>query len=185
MAFTRVCVSLLVIAAAAVCAQEARLLVSKDIVNDIAVAERDLTVRYALFNVGDKEAKDIVLTDEGFTREGAGFTMVAGIPSFSLPSLAAGANVSHNVIVRAHRAGYYNMTAARVTYTASDDADAQQVVFSSMPRDIPVIPNSDFSRVYDSHFLQWTVFLAAAITLIVLPFQTYKASVEKYQRTRK
>ncbi|EGD72222.1 hypothetical protein PTSG_00243 [Salpingoeca rosetta] len=175
-------VSTLLVLAAVACAEEARLLVSKDIVNTIAVAERDITVRYSLFNIGEEEAKDISVTDEGFTREDSPFTLVAGLPSFNLAGLKAGANVSHNVIVRVDRPGYYNLTAARVTYFASEDADAEQVAYSSMPRDVPILPNSDFSRVYDTHVIQWVIFLAASIGLVFLPFKAFNDSASKHIR---
>merc|ERR1719235_807331 len=175
-------VGAILVLAAVACAEEARLLVSKDIVNQIAVAERDLTVRYSIFNIGDEDAKDISLVDEGFTRDDTPFTIVSGIPSFSLSSLKAGANVSHNIIVQTPRAGYYNFTAAHVTYFASEDADTEQVVFSSMPRDIPIIPANDFGRVYDSHVIEWGIFLAAAIALVAMPFKAFNDSATKHRR---
>eukprot|EP01147_Barroeca_monosierra_P008994 gene8995-1325_t len=169
------------LATTAAFAEEARLIVSKDVVNNIAVADRDFTIRYSLYNVGDSEAKEITITDEGFTQDNSGFTIIGGLPSFKVLSLAPGANVTHNVIVNTPQPGYYNLTAARVTYYSAGN-DEQKLAFSSMPRNVPMSPNIDFARIYDSHLIEWVIFLAASVTLVALPYKSYFDSVEKHQQ---
>lgn len=47
-------------------------------------------------------------------------------------NIAPGGNVTHVVVVKPLQAGYFNFTAAHLTYTPSEDAEPQQA-FTSMP----------------------------------------------------
>eukprot|EP00045_Choanoeca_perplexa_P013100 m.146332 g.146332 ORF g.146332 m.146332 type:complete len:184 (+) comp16236_c1_seq1:48-599(+) len=161
-------------------AQDALLAVSKDVVNTRSVAERDIVVRYSIFNLGDATAKDITLTDESFDEQNSGFTRISGLPSVTFAEIAPGSNVSHHVVVQASYPGYYNLSSAKVTYYSNEAADIETVAQSSQPKQVPIVPQDDFARAFDTHILDWIVFLAAAVALVYVPFSVYQASVEKY-----
>ncbi|EDQ91678.1 uncharacterized protein MONBRDRAFT_35798 [Monosiga brevicollis MX1] len=174
-----VCLAVLVAACAA---QEARLLVAKEVVNTRAVVGRDLTIRYSLYNTGDAEATDITLSDTSFEEENSGFQLVSGLTSVNFASLTPQANVSHHVVVQAEYSGYYNLSAATVTYKASPDAQSTVSAISSEPKQIPIAPNDDFARAFDTHLFEWVVVLAAAVGLVYFPFSMFQASVAAYKK---
>lgn len=84
-----------------------------------------------------------------------------------------------------------------VCYLSKTDL-ALQIAQSSQPKQIPIVPQDDFARAFDTHIVSWLsvsilsplhccvaqvdwiVFLAAAIALVYVPFQLYQGSVEKY-----
>ena len=79
-----------------------------------------MVVRYALYNVGTAAATNIRVQDSGFGS--VDFTPVAGLASFQLDRLAPGANATHTAVFRPLRFGFFNFTAAQVSYMASETA---------------------------------------------------------------
>uniref|UniRef100_A0A673SQD9 Signal sequence receptor subunit 2 n=1 Tax=Suricata suricatta TaxID=37032 RepID=A0A673SQD9_SURSU len=97
----------------------ARLLASKSLLNRYAVEGRDLTLQYNLYNVGSSAALDVELSDDSFPPED--FGIVSGMLNVKWDRIAPASNVSHTVVLRPLKAGYFNFTSATVTYLAQED----------------------------------------------------------------
>lgn len=97
----------------------ARLLASKSLLNRYAVEGRDLTLQYNIYNVGSSAALDVELSDDSFPPED--FGIVSGMLNVKWDRIAPASNVSHTVVLRPLKAGYFNFTSATITYLAQED----------------------------------------------------------------
>ena len=100
--------------------EKARLLASKQLLNKFVVESMDVVIKYSVFNVGNAAANNVQLKDTSF---GPDFNVVAGQTEVSLGRIPPQGNVSHTVVVRPLKSGYYNFTAAEVSYTSGEDAE--------------------------------------------------------------
>lgn len=72
-------------------------------------------------------AHKVNLRDDSFTPDN--FEVVIGFLDVTWQRLAPGSNVSHVVILRPLKAGYFNFTAAEVSYFPKEDSTEAQVSF--------------------------------------------------------
>jgi len=161
---------------------DARLLVSKNILNQYLVENKDLTVEYKIFNMGSKVAMDVQLSDESFP-EGS-FETVSGNLKVSWERIAPKANVTHAVIVKPLKSGYFNFTAAEVSYLTSEESSDRTVGSSSFPGEGGIVPEREFDRRFSPHVLDWLVFAFMTLPSLGIPFLLWLSSSSKYDPTK-
>jgi len=158
---------------------QARLLVSKNILNQLVVQGKDLTVHYSIYNVGSSAAIGVTLSDESFPS--GDFEVVQGLKSAKWRSIAPGTNVSHTLIMRPQKSGMFNFTAAQVTYKPSEDATDLQVAFSSAPGEGGVMSSTEYDRKHSPHLVDWGLFGLMCVPTIVIPLLMWYRSHAKYE----
>ncbi|XP_028399218.1 translocon-associated protein subunit beta-like [Dendronephthya gigantea] len=159
----------------------AHLLVSKRVLNEFVVEGRDLTVSYAIYNVGSSPATSVSLVEETFSSDD--FEIVNGQLSVRWQSIAPGANVSHNLILKPLRSGVFNITSAMVTYQPKEDAD-QQVVYSTAFGEAFVMDSKTFNRRHAPHVLDWGIFGLMTVPTIFLPYAIWYSTHSKYDGSK-
>ncbi|XP_077116457.1 translocon-associated protein subunit beta isoform X2 [Ranitomeya variabilis] len=169
--------ALLALLAVAHCEEGARLLASKTLLNRYAVEGKDLTLQYNIYNVGSSAALDVELSDDSFPPED--FGIVSGMLSVKWDRIAPASNVSHTVVLRPLKAGYFNFTSATITYLAQEGA---QVVmgYTSAPGQGGILAQREFDRRFSPHFLDWAAFGVMTLPSIGIPLLLWYSSKRKY-----
>lgn len=98
----------------------ARLLVSKQILNKYLVENMDIVVKYSLFNTGNAPAHKVELEDRGFPSDS--FDIAGGSFNMKMDKIRPQENVTHVVVVRPNKYGYFNFTAALVRYFPNEES---------------------------------------------------------------
>ncbi|XP_010562378.1 PREDICTED: translocon-associated protein subunit beta isoform X2 [Haliaeetus leucocephalus] len=131
------------------CEEGARLLASKSLLNRYAVEGKDLTLQYNIYNVGSSAALDVELSDDSFPPED--FGIVSGMLNVKWDRIAPASNVSHTVVLRPLKAGYFNFTSATITYLAQEGGQVV-VGFTSAPGQGGILAQREFDRRFSPHF---------------------------------
>ena len=80
--------------------------------------------------LGSSAAHKVNLRDASFAEDS--FEIVQGFLDVTWQRIAPGSNVSHVVILRPLKAGYFNFTAAEVAYFPKEDATETQVSMTTL-----------------------------------------------------
>jgi translocon-associated protein subunit beta len=97
--------------------EPARILIYKQLLNKYVVEGMDVVIKYSIYNVGSVYAKEVQLKDASF---GPDFEVVSGKTDVTYARILPNTNVTHTLVVRPIKFGYYNFTAAQVTYKSSE-----------------------------------------------------------------
>ncbi|XP_064609148.1 translocon-associated protein subunit beta-like [Liolophura sinensis] len=156
----------------------ARLLVSKNILNQYLVEGKDLTIEYKIYNVGGTAALAVKLKDDSFPKDD--FERVKGFLEVQWDRIAPGTNTTHAVILRPLKSGYFNFTSAEISYLPSEDSSERVIGYTSAPGEGGIVNLGDFDRKFSPHVLDWGVFAVMTLPSLGIPFLLWFRSKSKY-----
>jgi len=163
--------------------ENARLLASKNILNQFMVESKDLTIEYEIYNVGGSSALETTLADKSFPS--ADFDVVHGNLEVKWERIGPGNNVSHVVILRPKKSGYFNFTSAELSYLPSESAVEPQRAYTSAPGEGGIMAFKDYDRKFSSHVLDWAAFAVMTLPSLGIPFLLWHSSRSKYESSTK
>jgi len=146
---------------------KARLLASKKVHNSYLVEGEDIVLEYSIFNVGSAPALNVQLKDASFGSEH--FEIKAGHTSVKFERIAPNNNVSHIVVVRPMKYGYFNFTSADVTYQPAEESSEVQHLATAAPGSGAIMPAAEFQRRFSPHTLDWALLAVMCGPLLALP----------------
>lgn len=98
---------------------------------------------------------------------------------FFLNPWASASNVSHTVVLRPLKAGYFNFTSATITYLAQEDGPVV-IGSTSAPGQGGILAQREFDRRFSPHFLDWAAFGVMTLPSIGIPLLLWYSSKRKY-----
>lgn len=106
-------------------------------------------MQYTIYNTGNVAALEVEITDNSFHPDH--FTHVSGELNARIDRVPPYTNVSHTVVVRPRKYGYFNFTSAEVLYRRKEDATRLQVAVSSEPGEGLIVAYRDYDKQFSSH----------------------------------
>uniref|UniRef100_A0A0B7AMM4 Translocon-associated protein subunit beta n=1 Tax=Arion vulgaris TaxID=1028688 RepID=A0A0B7AMM4_9EUPU len=159
---------------------EARLVISKNILNQYLVEGKDVTVEYKLYNVGDRVAFNVMLNENGFPQ--TTFSTISGGLRVTWERIAPHSNVTHAVIVRPLKSGFHNFTSAEISYSQTETNDIKIIGYSSFPGEGGIVPQKEFERRFSPRVLDWLVFAVMSLPSLGIPFVLWYGSKNRYDQ---
>jgi translocon-associated protein subunit beta len=156
---------------------QAKLLATKMVANNFLVQNRDLTIKYNIYNVGTNVANKVKLVDNTFPS--TDFARVLGQLSVEWRSIPPNGNVTHVVVLKPLQSGYFNFTSAELSYIPSEDAEPQQA-YTSFPGEGGIMTEMDFARKHSPHLLEWAIFGLMCTPSLIIPYLLWYRSQCKY-----
>lgn len=105
--------------------------------------------QYNVHNVGKAAALEVEITDNSFHLDH--FTHVSGELNARIDRVPPNTNVSHIIVIRPRKYGYFNFTSAEVLYRKNEDAPRLQIAMSSEPREGFIVSYRDYNKQFSSH----------------------------------
>ncbi|KAJ8669010.1 hypothetical protein QAD02_000269 [Eretmocerus hayati] len=161
----------------------ARLLVAKHVLNKYLVEDMDVVVKYTVHNIGDSAALEVEITDKSFDSDN--FAPVSGEISARFDRVPPKTNVTHTVVVRPTKPGYFNFTSAEVLYRKKEDAPRLQVAASSEPGMAYFTAYKEYDKRFSSHVIDWAAFAVMTLPSLAIPFALWFSSKRKYEKLSK
>ena len=109
--------------------------------------------QYTVYNVGSAAALEVEITDNSFHPDH--FAHMSGEINARIDRVPPFTNVSHTVIVRPRKHGYFNFTSAEVLYRRTEDAPRLQVAVSSAPGEGLIVSFRDYAKKFSSHVVSF------------------------------
>jgi len=160
--------------------EESFLFVTKQTANRFIVQDKELTIRYGLYNSGPTTVFNVNLNDvHSYPKDK--YELLVGTLTPKWERINAGANLTHVVVLKPLQNGISNSSSAVVTYQKSEKNTEVQKTYSSEIGDVYIMTSREYDRRFSSHIIDWILFTAMASPCIVFPFFLWFNSKRKYE----
>ncbi|KII69959.1 Translocon-associated protein subunit beta [Thelohanellus kitauei] len=130
------------------------------------VESLEFQIIYSVFNMGDTDVENVVLTDEKLPSKD--FATSDG-RDFKWEMIPAHRNVTVSVTYVPKYSGYVNITSATVAYNLAGRSE-KRVAQSNLIGTVSIIPLNEYLRTQSSHFFGWVVTALLLAPCFVVPY---------------
>ncbi|XP_063724819.1 translocon-associated protein subunit beta-like [Symsagittifera roscoffensis] len=156
-----------------------RLIAHKEVLNSLIFQNKQLNVKYSIFNVGSGSAFDVELLDNTFAM--SDFKIAAGLTKVKYERIGPGSNVSHSVVLIPQNPGRFNFTYAQVSYSSQQQIGKNpQIGYTSAPGEVVVYSLAEYERYFTAHAKDWLYFAGMSLPCILMPGFFWYRSYAKY-----
>ncbi|CAF0756721.1 unnamed protein product [Adineta steineri] len=160
--------------------EESFLFVTKQTANRFIVQDKELTIKYGLYNSGPTTVFNVNLNDV-HSYPSTSYELLVGTLTPKWERINAGSNLTHVVVLKPKQNGISNSSHAVVTYQKSEKTSDVQRTYSSEIGDVYIMTTREYDRRFSSHIIDWILFTAMASPCIVFPFFLWFNSKRKYE----
>eukprot|EP00343_Euplotes_focardii_P007087 CAMPEP_0205822890 /NCGR_PEP_ID=MMETSP0206-20130828/14475_1 /ASSEMBLY_ACC=CAM_ASM_000279 /TAXON_ID=36767 /ORGANISM="Euplotes focardii, Strain TN1" /LENGTH=201 /DNA_ID=CAMNT_0053119545 /DNA_START=42 /DNA_END=647 /DNA_ORIENTATION=+ len=157
-----------------------RVVLKRTVLNHELIAGQELIVNYKLFNLGDSAAHNVALVDDSFASDN--FEAVEGLKTAEWPRIAAGESVVHSYVVKPVEVGRVLVGIAYATYEENSSGMNKRVVRTADSGEVNIIKFSDYQMRVAPHVCEWSIFAAAVVAVVVLPYLQWAKYQSGYDR---
>jgi len=156
-----------------------RLIAHKEVLNSLIFQNKQLNVKYSIYNVGSGSAFDVELLDNTFAM--SDFKIAAGLTKVKYERIGPGSNVSHSVVLIPQNAGRFNFTYAQISYSSQQQIGKNpQIGYTSAPGEVMVFSVAEYDRYFTAHAKDWLYFAGMTLPCILLPGLYWYMGYSKY-----
>ncbi len=178
-----------------------KLIAHKEVLNSLIFQQKQLNVKYSIYNVGSGSAFDVELLDNSFAM--SDFKIAAGLTKVKYERIGPGSNVSHSVVLipqnsgkssliiigcsyknnfsNLNISGRFNFTYAQISYASQQQlGKSAQIGYTSAPGEVVVFSVAEYERYFTAHTKDWLYFAGMTLPCILLPGLFCYMSYAKY-----
>ncbi|ESO08775.1 hypothetical protein HELRODRAFT_74464 [Helobdella robusta] len=159
--------------------ENAKLLVAKSVLNNILVEDKELTVQYDVYNVGTSAAYEVKLEEKSF--QSTDFEVLHGSLVAQWNRIGPGTNVTHVIVLKPLKSGYFNFSAAEISYLPSENDVEPQTGYTSSLGEGYFMNYKDYDRRFSAHVLDWSAFVIMTLPSLAIPYLLWHQSKNKYE----
>ncbi|CAL2052822.1 hypothetical protein CAEBREN_20265 [Caenorhabditis brenneri] len=157
--------------------KDAFILAHKQPLSTYAVENMDFVLEYGLYNVGDKAAQKVTIDDRHSFPTNS-FEIIKGLLHVHYEKIPAGTNVTHSVVIRPRAYGFFNYTAAQVTYYT--DNENLHVTLTNTPGEGYIYKQREYDRRFAPKYGYFFVFFLVVAPTTLGSFFLFQQSKARF-----
>lgn len=152
-----------------------KLLVKKEILNEMLFTEQDTIIKNSIYNVGNKKVENITFSDILSEH----FSLVAGQLTINVRQMEPNEILTHLIVVKPTNSGKLAMNEAQVRYSSDN---TKILSYSTKIEGIIVQSAPLYYKRFSYNRVKWFKVLAAMAAAVLIPFLLWKSTERKFKK---
>ncbi|OAF71224.1 Translocon-associated protein subunit beta [Intoshia linei] len=154
-------------------------LFSKQILNNYIVQNRNLYIKYTIYNAEERPMYSIYAIDKSFDSDD--FELIGGSLSAKIDIIMPFSNATFMAIIQPKMYGYHTFKSADMEYSLNQDGSNPNKMFSSPPGTGLIIYEKTYSTNFEHETSVWFFYGLVSVLFTLVPFLVWRSSVSSRQ----